>query len=62
MGMRVDPKQLDPFLRLMNDHRPCPKCGSDRVTVRELAGKDGRILRAECSDCGRTYDAAREPD
>jgi uncharacterized Zn finger protein len=60
--MRIDPSQLDPFVRLMNDNRPCPKCGSDRVTVRELPGKDGRILRAECSDCGRTYDASRVAD
>jgi uncharacterized Zn finger protein len=47
---------------LMDDNRPCPACGSDRVTVRELAGKDGQVLRAECSDCGRTYDATRTRD
>jgi uncharacterized Zn finger protein len=60
--MRVDPRQLDPFLRLMADHRPCPQCGSERVTVRELPGKGGQVLRAECSDCGRTYDATRTRD
>jgi transposase-like protein len=60
--MRIDPRQLDPFLRLMNENRPCPACGSERVTVSELPGKDGRVLRAQCSDCGRTYDAPRSRD
>ncbi len=57
--MRVDPKDMDPFLRMMNENRPCPRCGSERVTVRSLAEKGGHVLRAECSDCGRTYDASR---
>lgn len=60
--MRVDPRELDPFMRLMDENRPCPRCGSSRVTVRELAGKAGQVLRAECSDCGRTYDAPRSRD
>lgn len=60
--MRVDPKALDPFLRLMSENRPCPRCGSERVTVRELSRKGGNVLRAECSDCGRTYDAPRVAD
>jgi uncharacterized Zn finger protein len=60
--MRIMPRQLDPFLRLMNENRPCPACGSDRVTVSELPGKGGQVLRAACADCGRTYDAPRDRD
>ncbi|HEX6246016.1 MAG TPA: hypothetical protein VFZ61_34055 [Polyangiales bacterium] len=60
--MRIDPKELDPFLRLMRDNRPCPVCGSDRVTVSEVVGKGGQVLRAECADCHRTYDAPRSRD
>lgn len=60
--MRIDPRDLDPFVRLMNDHRPCPQCGSERVTVSELPEKGGQVLRAECADCGRTYDAPRARD
>lgn len=60
--MRIDPKELDPFLRLMSENRPCPACGSDRVTVSEVIGKDGQVLRALCADCGRTYDAPRNRD
>lgn len=60
--MRIDPKQLDPFMSLMAQNRPCPRCQSLRVTVREQEGKNGQILRAECADCGRTHDAPRTRD
>jgi len=60
--MRIDPRELDPFLRLMSENRPCPACGSERVTVSEVPEKAGRVLRALCADCGRTYDAPRSRD
>jgi hypothetical protein len=52
--MRVDVEPIDLFLQLMRDNRPCPSCGSSRITVRrELRGGGGALLRAECADCKR---------
>lgn len=52
--MRVDVEPIDHFLKLMRDNRPCPDCGSSRITVRrELRTDGGALLRAECADCRR---------
>lgn len=54
--MRVDVEPADRFLQLMRENRPCPSCGSARVTVRQAVGDQGLILRSECSDCHRIRD------
>lgn len=52
--MRVEAEPIDLFLQLMRDNRPCPQCGSERITVRrELRIGGGALLRAECADCHR---------
>jgi transcription elongation factor Elf1 len=50
--MRVHTEPLDPFLELMQRYRPCPGCGSERVTVQRLGGADNDTLRVTCADCG----------
>lgn len=50
--MRVDTQALDPFLALLAQYRPCPDCGSTRVTVQRLGSGDGDPLRVHCADCG----------
>ncbi|MDB4972744.1 MAG: hypothetical protein JWN48_1085 [Myxococcaceae bacterium] len=52
--MRVDVEPLDLFVQLMTDNRPCPGCGSSRVTVRRAGMGPGSLVRSECADCGRT--------
>jgi hypothetical protein len=64
--MRIDQETATAHLRLLQKYRPCPECGSDRVTVRQDASllgsrakplasttpkADGNVLRVECSDC-----------
>lgn len=56
--MRVDVEPIDEFLKLMHDNRPCPTCGSSRVTVRRELRIGGASLRAECSDCKRVAEVA----
>jgi uncharacterized Zn finger protein len=52
--MRVDVEPIDQFLKLMRENRPCPGCGSSRITVRrELRAGGGALLHAECADCKR---------
>ena len=52
--MRVDLEPVDLFLRMMRDNRPCPSCGSLRVTVRRDRLDQQTVLRSECADCHRT--------
>jgi DNA-directed RNA polymerase subunit RPC12/RpoP len=53
--MRVDVEPIDLFLKLMRENRPCPDCGSERITVRrELRIGGGALLQAECADCKRS--------
>jgi hypothetical protein len=53
--MRVDVEPIDLFLKLMRENRPCPACGSERITVRrELRVGGGALLQAECADCKRS--------
>jgi hypothetical protein len=54
--MRVDTESAHAFLRLLEKNRPCPTCGSERVTVRRELSQIGGVLRVACSDC----DFARE--
>lgn len=58
--MRVDLEPMDRFLELMRENRPCPSCGSQRVTVRRDIGASGPVLRSECSDCHRSIDISDE--
>jgi transcription elongation factor Elf1 len=51
MSARVDVDSVEAFRRLMEKNRPCPECGSERVTVRRELGTQGHILRVACSDC-----------
>lgn len=52
--MRVDVEPIDSFLKLMRENRPCPGCGSSRITVRrEAHATTGALLHAECADCKR---------
>jgi endogenous inhibitor of DNA gyrase (YacG/DUF329 family) len=52
--MRVEVEPIDLFLELMRENRPCPSCGSQRITVRrELQVGGGALLNAECADCKR---------
>jgi ssDNA-binding Zn-finger/Zn-ribbon topoisomerase 1 len=61
--MRVDVEPVDLFLELMRQNRPCPRCGSARVTVRrELRAGGGALVRAECSDCKRIAERVEPPD
>lgn len=53
--MRVDTEPLDPFLDLLRRCRPCPTCGSARITVQRLGSEDTAPLRAQCADCGATH-------
>jgi ribosomal protein S27AE len=55
--MRVDVEPVSPLLNLLRKHRPCPQCGSERVTAR----KEGDALRVACSDCGYSREA-KAPD
>ena len=57
-GMRVDLEPVDLFLQLMRDSRPCPVCGSMRVTIRREDPPSGTVLRSECADCRRTGELA----
>jgi ssDNA-binding Zn-finger/Zn-ribbon topoisomerase 1 len=60
--MRVDVEPIDLFLELMRENRPCPACGSSRITVRrELRSGGGALLQAECADCRRVAQLI-EPD
>jgi uncharacterized Zn finger protein len=53
--MRVDVEPIDLVLKLMRENRPCPSCGSSRITVRrELRAGGGALLYAECADCRRS--------
>jgi hypothetical protein len=55
--MRVHIESASPLIRLLQKYRPCPACGSDRVTVRSETDRSGsEVLRVSCSDC----DFARE--
>ena len=56
--MRVDLEPVDLFLRMMRDNRPCPGCGSLRVTVRRERADPQMVLRSECADCHRTGELA----
>ncbi|MFT3924878.1 MAG: hypothetical protein QM778_20250 [Myxococcales bacterium] len=60
--MRIDQEAATAHVRLLEKYRPCPDCGSERVTVRQDAallrpkagtsqGASGNVLRVECSDC-----------
>lgn len=53
--MRVGTEPLDPFLALLQQYRPCPDCGSARVTVQRLGSGDATPLRATCADCGMSH-------
>jgi hypothetical protein len=69
--MRVDVEPIDLFLKLMRENRPCPNCGSSRITLScsradkprastrlELQAGGGALLNAECADCKRTAQLA----
>jgi hypothetical protein len=61
--MRVDTSSsLDPFLTLMQRYRPCPACGSERVTIQRLGSDDTDPLRASCADCGASHVTQGVPD
>jgi hypothetical protein len=60
--MRVDTAALDPFLTLMQRYRPCPTCGSARVTIQRLGSGDAGPLRASCADCGASHVTLAVPD
>jgi hypothetical protein len=49
--MRVEVEPATSLIRLLQKHRPCPQCGSARVTVRSEQGNGGEVLRVCCSDC-----------
>jgi transcription elongation factor Elf1 len=54
--MKIDRETATAHLRLLEKYRPCPSCGSERVTVRQDASTTpsipGNVLRVQCSDCG----------
>jgi ferredoxin-like protein FixX len=52
MRVDIEAEALDPFLALLERYRPCPECGSARVTVQRLGSSDTDSLRARCADCG----------
>lgn len=56
--MRVELEPVDLFLQLMRESRPCPACGSTRVTVCREDPPSGTVLRSECADCRRTGELA----
>jgi hypothetical protein len=53
--MRIDQEAATAHVRLLEKYRPCPQCGSERVTVRQDASStpkiQGNVLRVQCSDC-----------
>jgi len=61
--MKIDREAAAAHVRLLEKFRPCPECGSERVTVRQdtallapQAGAGsrpvaGNVLRVSCSDC-----------
>jgi predicted RNA-binding Zn-ribbon protein involved in translation (DUF1610 family) len=55
--MRVELQPATAFIRLLERYRPCPKCGSERVTVRDERADAQKILRVACSDCSFQLDA-----
>jgi DNA-directed RNA polymerase subunit RPC12/RpoP len=55
--MRVDVEPIDRFLQLMRENRPCPECGSSRITVRrEQRLEGGALMRLQCADCARVVE------
>lgn len=64
--MRIDQETATAHMRLLEKYRPCPSCGSERVTVRQdvsssgspaqghtstTPAAQGNVLRVQCSDC-----------
>lgn len=49
--MRVELEPVDDFLRMLWQNRPCPQCGSPRVTVSKQPREGVGVLIAACADC-----------
>jgi hypothetical protein len=57
MDMRVDVEAATNSIMLLRKYRPCRKCGSERVTVRQEPSNGASVLRVACSDCGFALEA-----